>query len=136
MNSINRIAQLLAAFVGVIGAYFTVITLVTMSRAFQAGAGLIMLVTLPMLVVGAVLLVFSYRAAIKPTESSSRHVAAVYSIIVLLYSDIFIKPMLADSEIVINPEVVASGSSIVLAVIVYYGIKMLLNKTSKPQAAA
>ena len=133
MKSMNRIAQLLAAFVGIIGMYFAAITLVTMNRALQAKAGLLMLVTLPMLIVGVLLLVFSYRAIFKPTESSNRHIAAIYSIITLLYSDIFIEPFISNNEIIVNPKVVASGSSIILAIIVFYGIKILLNKTRQEQ---
>jgi hypothetical protein len=133
MKSINRIAQLLAVFVGIIGMYFTAITLITINGALQAGAVLLILVTLPMLIVGVLLLVFSYRAIFKPTESSNRHIAAIYSIIVLLYSDILIEPLISNNRIIVNPKVVASGSSIILAIIVYYGIRMLLNKTNQEQ---
>ena len=131
MTGINRVAQVLAGFVGVLGGYFTVITLITISGALKAKAVLLALVALPMLIIGVLLLVFSYRAIFRPTERSNRHIAAIYSLIVLLYSDILIEPMVSKNEIVINPEVIASGSSIILAAIVFYGIKLLLNKTSK-----
>jgi hypothetical protein len=66
-----------------------------------------------------------------PTETSNRNIAAIYSVMALLYSGVLIEPLISENEIVINPRVIASGSAIILAIAVYYGVKLLLNIEKK-----
>jgi hypothetical protein len=127
----RRIAKSLAAIVGLFGIYLAVISLITAYGAIQAGAMLLLLVTLPMLIVGSAMVIFCYQTIFMPTETSNRNIAAIYSIMVLLYSGVLIEPLISENEIVINPRVIASGSAIILAIAVYYGVKLLLNIEKK-----
>ncbi|MGW8273098.1 MAG: hypothetical protein ACWGN7_06900 [Thermodesulfovibrionales bacterium] len=122
----NVAAQTLTLILAVIGAYLTAITLITIYGAVIGKSFIIVVVASPMLVVGIFLLLFSYRAFFKPSEKNNRNFASIYAAIILLYSGRIVEAVIPKSDVIVNQRVVASGSTIVLAALVYYGIQILL----------
>jgi hypothetical protein len=85
----------------------------------------------PILIVGTIMMIFSYKAIYRPSEINSKNTALVYAVITLLYAGNIIERMIPDSDIVVNPGVIASGSTIILTILVFFGVKKLLNIESK-----
>ncbi len=131
MKRENSVAQGLAIILGLIGMYLAGIALMTIYGALQAGMLIVFMLATPILIVGIIMLVFSYKAIYRPSEINSKNTALVYAVITLLYAGSIIERMIPDNDVVANPRVIASGSTIILTILVFFGVKKLLNIESK-----
>ena len=131
MKRANSVARGLAIILGLIGIYLASIALMTIYGALQAGMLIVFMLATPILIVGIIMLIFSYKAIYRPSENNSKSTALIYAAITLLYAGSIIERMIPDNDIVANPRVIASGSTIILTILVFYGVKKLLNIEGK-----
>lgn len=129
-HSMNRVAQVIGAIIGIFGVYVIWLILPVLPEfATDMGWALLGLIGL-YFVVGGSLIWTAYGAMFRQSETDTRYLSLVSALMVMLFTDDLIEPWLVKRNVIEDPrnlDYLVSGLSIVLSIVAY----QLLKRTSR-----